>query len=161
MESGKPDMGAWGAGPFENDDAADFLDSLETARNSRTFIARTLRQAAKSRAYLELPESAGAWAAAELVAALRGNGIPAARSRLSFVMTKITPPELQTLAEFAKAAITRLDRDCELADVCREAGQLAELEKSFADLQRRLSKPRTNKKGGSGKSTDKRKRTRS
>ena len=64
-------MGAWRFGPFDNDDAADFLDSMESTRDCRALIHRALRRAAKSRSYLELPQSARAWAAASDIGSTR------------------------------------------------------------------------------------------
>ena len=69
-------MGAWGAGPFENDDAADWVIELETSDN-----ADVLRRALSLDAggYVALPEGAIAVAAAEVVATglgRPGSGLP-------------------------------------------------------------------------------------
>ncbi len=133
-------MGAWGAGPFQNDDALDFLESLESSRNPRSLVEGILRKGAKSRSYLELPDSCGVWAAAELIAVLRGTGTRAARASLATVAMKLTPSQLDTFTNLSIAAIARLDQDSELFDLSREAGKSIELRRSLADLRRRLSK---------------------
>jgi len=63
-------MGATGAGPFSNDDALDFLYSLEElddgARHER--LASTMTQVVESSEYIEAPAMSEAVAAAVLVA---------------------------------------------------------------------------------------------
>lgn len=63
-------MGAWDDGPFDNDAAADFLDSLERSRAPSRLIASTLRRIARQPAgtYLEVDDGETGWAACELVA---------------------------------------------------------------------------------------------
>ena len=61
-------MGAWGAGPFDNDDAADWAYEVEEAADlepARQALSATL----DTDGYLEVPEGACAVAAAALVAA--------------------------------------------------------------------------------------------
>ena len=61
-------MGAWGAGPFENDDAMDWAIDLEESGDVG-FVVEALR-AAESDGYLDAPEGSVTIAAAEVVAAL-------------------------------------------------------------------------------------------
>ena len=63
-------MGAWDAGPFDNDSAADFADDLDDApEHERVAMIRTaLATAAGNDTYLDLDEGAPAVAAAALVA---------------------------------------------------------------------------------------------
>lgn len=70
-------MGAWGAGSFENDDAADWLaDFCDEPDEKR--IANALSTVAEMDAgeYLEAPECSVGLAAAEIVASLKGAGSP-------------------------------------------------------------------------------------
>jgi Domain of unknown function (DUF4259) len=64
-------MGAWGVGPFENDDALDFLADLSElpaeALGRRLSAALDLGEG-----YLEVPQASAAVAAAALIAAARG-----------------------------------------------------------------------------------------
>ena len=61
-------MGAWGAGPFENDDAMDWAIDLEESGDVG-FVVEALR-AAEGDGYLDAPEGSVTMAAAEVVAAL-------------------------------------------------------------------------------------------
>jgi hypothetical protein len=64
-------MGATGAGPFENDDALDFLDEIEEAEPPvrRKRVEAALREVLRTRDYVEAPVMAQALAAAVLVSA--------------------------------------------------------------------------------------------
>lgn len=71
-------MGAWGTGPFDNDDAADFavaLDHLEPEYRA-TAIRTALTQAAEQTDYLDRDAGGAAVAAAALVAAQRDEHVP-------------------------------------------------------------------------------------
>jgi hypothetical protein len=65
---GGMDMGAWGTGPFENDDAADWAYELEEA-SELSPVRQALSATLDTDGYLELPEGACAVAAAAVVAA--------------------------------------------------------------------------------------------
>jgi hypothetical protein len=64
-------MGCWGIGTFENDDAADWVWSLEE-RDGLEALERALAAPPNS-GYIEAPEACEALAAAEVVAALLGH----------------------------------------------------------------------------------------
>lgn len=63
-------MGTWDAGPYDNDDAADFTNDLDDASESQrvAMIRTALATAVDNDAYLDLSEGAPAVAAAALVA---------------------------------------------------------------------------------------------
>lgn len=63
-------MGTWDAGPFDNDDAADWLDDLASSDPAEwsDIIAETLTTVVDYEDYLEYPEAAEAVAAAAVVA---------------------------------------------------------------------------------------------
>ena len=67
--------GAWDTGPFANDDALDWVWELSES-NDLSVVETTLKSAASSSGYLEAPTASMAIAAAEVVAALRGNPRP-------------------------------------------------------------------------------------
>jgi hypothetical protein len=64
-------MGATGPGPFDNDDALDFLDELEDADPSerRGLVESAMGQVVRSQDYIEAPVMSQALAAAVLVSA--------------------------------------------------------------------------------------------
>lgn len=64
-------MGASATGPFDNDDALDFIDDLAEAPEWRT-VVQALDYVTKQAGYLEAPEGAIAVAAAAIVAASVG-----------------------------------------------------------------------------------------
>ena len=70
--SGFAAAGAWGTGPFDNDDALDWVWELSESDDS-SVIEATLDAAANSSGYLEAYTASVAIAAAEVVAASRGN----------------------------------------------------------------------------------------
>ena len=61
-------MGAWDNGPFDNDEAADFIEDLAEAPDWRT-VVRILEHVTRAAGYLEAPEGEMAVAAAAIVAA--------------------------------------------------------------------------------------------
>jgi hypothetical protein len=63
-------MGTWGPGPFDNDDAADWLRDLEeTEPSSRSaFIERTLSKLAEMQGYIQVDDGQAGIAAAAVVA---------------------------------------------------------------------------------------------
>jgi hypothetical protein len=65
-------MGASANGPFDNDDALDFIDDLAEAPEWRT-VVQALDYVTKAAGYLEAPEGAIAVAAAAIVAAAVGD----------------------------------------------------------------------------------------
>ena len=113
-------MGAWGHRSFENDDALDFIWSVE--ENGVGAIEVALNAALISRdEYLEAPEACAAIAAAELVAAKR-SGIT---DRLQDNDIKLldsfeAPPKL---ISDAKAAVGRVLQDSELRELWSETDE--------------------------------------
>jgi hypothetical protein len=68
-------MGAWGAGTFQNDDAADWLYEFTEAGNEA--VLRTGLEATEiGEGYLEAPRASRILGACEIVAALRGRPAP-------------------------------------------------------------------------------------
>jgi hypothetical protein len=71
-------MGAWGTGPFDNDDAADFATSLDHLQPDLRVgaIRDALADAAAQTGYLDRDVGGAAVAAAALVAAQSDKGLP-------------------------------------------------------------------------------------
>ena len=133
-------MGAWGTGPFDNDDAGDWVYELEGSTDL-DFVRRTIRDAVEADGYLELPEGANALAAAALIAAsLDGNreGLSAPAAAWLDGAT-----ELATVRD-ARLALRGLDRvvapDSEAAELWEESDGGREWSVMIGDLRRRLER---------------------
>lgn len=113
-------MGAWGSGPFDNDDACDWAFELE--EGGVKYIKATLQTVTKSKPdeYVEAPECSNAIAAAEVVAAMNGQGLKKLPEEVSDWLgskPKLSP-ELKSLA---LAAIDRIGSKSELKELWDEA----------------------------------------
>jgi hypothetical protein len=103
-------MGAWGTGPFDNDDAAVFASSLDDLEpeDRPDAIREALADAADETDYLELDAGGAAIAAAALVAAQHPDGEPVDAA----YGPKQTVPELPDgLRAVAIQALTRVIAD--------------------------------------------------
>lgn len=142
-------MGAWGTGNFENDAAADWLGDLvesndfsqieKTIRRvigSTGFIAKLTGRAAPK--YVDADMASNALAAAEIVAALRGNPADGlSKDALKFV-SKFTGRESSELAALARKAIERISSDSELAELWKESGELEIWKNEITSVRSRL-----------------------
>jgi Domain of unknown function (DUF4259) len=119
-------MGAWGTGPFENDDAQDFVLDLaeapETDLEGRLTAGLTL-----SDGYLEAPEGSAAVAAAALVAIGAGMVPPDSPTVADFLASRVVPttPELRAAARLAVDRV--VGEDSELWELWQEAGSINEI----------------------------------
>jgi hypothetical protein len=132
-------MGAWGAGPFDNDDAGDFVWDL--ADESALDLVRAAL-AAVDGAEVEAPEGSIALAAAEVVAAARGAATPDLPEELALVVAALAPEVTDDDAARALAAVRAVGGPgSELADLWSEAGgeDEAAWRGALADLGSRLS----------------------
>jgi hypothetical protein len=116
-------MGTWDIGPFENDMAADFANTLdETAKDKREGLVRTtLTRTIQTLDYLESPEGEEAVAAAALIAAQCPEGEPISTSYGPDEALPVFSHNLRPLA------VEALDR------VVAEASELADLWDETAD----------------------------
>jgi hypothetical protein len=117
-------MGAWGAGPFENDDAADWafgFDGIDAAAG----LALVREALLLGEGYLDADVGAVAVAAAQVVVWVRDPGlVPASAYGESIVTWLLTdqPEADEPLAAIARVAIERVrGADSELADLWTEA----------------------------------------
>lgn len=120
-------MGAWGEGPFENDDAADWSGEFDGASQSdglRT-IRETLSHAADSSVddYLDAPEGSSAVAAAAVVAMINGHAVdrsPYSETVIAWVERSRPQPDPQ-LRDLARRALQRvLGANSEVAALWRD-----------------------------------------
>lgn len=126
--------GAWDTGPFDNDDALDWVWELSES-DDLSVIEIALRDAAASSSYLEAPTGSIAVAAAEVVAALKGN--PRAELPLEvseWVMAHKADVDKELTEAARKAIELVLDADSsELAQLWSDSDELADV--WTADLQ--------------------------
>jgi hypothetical protein len=114
------EMGAWGSGPFENDDAADWAWELEEAHDHGV-LRDPLQGALDETGYLELPEGANAVAAAAVVAmAIDGDAAGLSEEVVAYVGRAGRPDA--DLVDLALRAIERVGTDGELAELWDETG---------------------------------------
>lgn len=139
-------MGTWDAGPFDNDDAADWAYAFEHADAGKglALIDATLRAAVQVPVndYLDSDDGANTVAAAAILAHIL-DGEPPSDSEKAYGSDAFTwvartapvpPPELQELAIRALARVTA--PGSELASLWDEAGP--EWRSSIASLSARL-----------------------
>ncbi len=131
-------MGAWGADSFENDDAmdwlGDFCDDPEEA-----FILAALRRVADAGEgeYLEAPECSASVAAAEVVAALKGEARYVPEDVRGCLASSNIKPDGE-LIEAALKALARVRTDSELKELWDEAANAADWHEALGDLESRL-----------------------
>lgn len=132
-------MGTWGPSPFDNDDAADFLERLRSSPSRA--IAKALRDVAQlpPTKYCDVDVGNAAWASCELIALAYGQGEAAAyEDNVLDIAAKVTPKEEQRL--LALGVLPRLsDRAIsELAGLWHEGNDGATFDASLANLRSRL-----------------------
>jgi hypothetical protein len=119
-------MGAWGVGPFANDDAQDFLgDLIETtgAVDGALFAALAL----PADGYVEVPEGSVAVAAAALVAIGAGQPSPTDSQTVTDLLATHQMPATEDLRRAARVALARVvATDSEWAELWQEAGTFDE-----------------------------------
>lgn len=138
-------MGAWGSGPFENDDACDWLDELADGGVAALREALALADDAE---YLEAPDGSVVVAAAEVVArmaAAASDDEPEEADADAELPDEVTAflassgPPATTLIAAARAALDRVTADdSELRELWQDAEGGA-WQAAIDDLKRRLA----------------------
>lgn len=140
IAAGFATAGAWDTGPFSNDDALDWVWEL-TQSNDLSVIEAALGSAANSPGYLEAPTASMAIAAAEVVAALRGNPRPELPDEVTKWVQANNVVVRDDLLKIARRAIenTRKKESSELAQLWMDSDELMDawLE-ALDDLLKRL-----------------------
>jgi|ERR1700691_5388009 hypothetical protein len=134
-------MPGWGSGSFENEDAQNFLERLNSCRidDLKVILAR----AADQDGYLEAPESGSAVAAAEVVAALvaaakEETSSPSTPRQIFDWMSKNKVDAAPDLVDLARRAVERVRTNSELKDLWLEAEGLNEWSVALRNLEQRL-----------------------
>lgn len=128
-------MGAWGVGPFESDEALDFLGDLHRPGDPPRLgaLARPMQHVAHSGAYLQGPDVTEAVAAAALIGAVLNPGAAADEPDRPTWTAEVRPEQIDTeLVELARQALRRALRpkDNELHELWVEAAAVDEWEAS-------------------------------
>lgn len=138
--NGSAVAGAWDVGPFENDDALDWVWELESS-SGFAVLESALATAANRPSYLEAPDGSIAVAAAEVVAALLGNPQPQLPEEvINWIRGKNleADSDLVVAARKAVAAVQDIERS-ELAQLWSDSEDtFAAWQSSLADLANRL-----------------------
>lgn len=133
-------MGAWGAGPFENDAAGDFVAEMTHREDSNDGIVEALQHVVDAEDYLEVDEGGSAIAAAELVAAALGRGLETMPKSLVLLVERLRPRADAELAKLAARAVERVTGDAsEVAELWAENGPDNEWQPFVASLRERLA----------------------
>ena len=131
-------MGAWDTGPFDNDDAADWVYELEEAVDA-TIVRAALRSVVESLGYLESPNASVAIAAAEVVAASRGRQVPSLPDSVALWSQAHRGSFDDTDRQMAIDVVDRvLGTDSELTEVWLDSWG-TEWTRGVNDLRRRLA----------------------
>lgn len=132
-------MGTWGVGAFENDTAADWLSELAEADDERAFLDETLRGAMiAGDQNLDAPDAVMAFAAAEIVAAMKG--WPGENTGLSGGFEPLDSDPSPELVQLALEAIERIRTGpSELLELWSE-GDATEWLEAIEDLRARLAR---------------------
>ena len=131
-------MGAWGVGPFDNDDAADWVYDLEGAEDLR-LVRAALDFAATDDGYLDVNVGGVAVAAATVLAVCAGRIHADLPAPVTAWIAERDPSATPADIRLAAAAIDRvLGRRSELMDLWKESNDTTSLDRTWA-LRRSLS----------------------
>jgi hypothetical protein len=131
-------MGAWGHGPFENDDAGDWVYELEKSIDRSVIEAAFDAVLAEKIDYLEAPDCSRAIAAAEVTAALLGKPREDLDEELcAWLEGKPQPPA--ALVAQARAAVAAILAASELKNLWEATAEYPKWQADNAELLGRLA----------------------
>ncbi len=132
-------MGAWDFGPFDNDDASDWLYDLEES-SDLSLLANAFRAVTDAGGdYLEAPDCCNALAAAEIVAALLGNPIAKLPDNARAWVDAHSGLDASSLVPAAQAAIQQIRSKSELKELWEESDDARKWRGTLDDVSDRLS----------------------
>ena len=134
-------MGAWGAGSFENDDAADWLAAF-CDEPDKTLIVNALTRVSEMSPddYLEAPDCCAGIAAAEIVAALKGSPGNDLSEEAKSCMSQLKFAGDQKLTNIALTAMERIRTNSELKELWDESESPDEWYEAMGALVDRLER---------------------
>lgn len=128
-------MGAWGAGPFENDDALDFVPEI----NALEVIEKELRLHDAGNE-IEADHASRIIVAGECVAAMRGHPCVGFPEELGARIETFGAPN-DDLFDNARDAVSLVISNSELSDLWAESDDRAAFNRATGDLIHRLNQP--------------------
>jgi Domain of unknown function (DUF4259) len=133
-------MGAWGAGPFENDDAVDFLGELSDLPADDLAGRLEVALAFPAEGYLELPEASAAIAAAGLIAVARGGAFYGHNEEVMELAQTGAVHDSARLRDLALTALARVTGESsEWQELWSESESSADADAMIADLRSTLA----------------------
>lgn len=132
--------GAWDVGPFDNDDALDWVYELE-ASTDLSIVKAALEAVIESSSYIEAPTASAAIAAAEVVAALNGKPHSQLPDNVTSWVKEHNLKGNEALIELAIQVIARVQdpSDSELAQLWSDSEELKDTWLTgLSELKRRL-----------------------
>ncbi|HEY9427959.1 MAG TPA: DUF4259 domain-containing protein [Gemmatimonadaceae bacterium] len=132
-------MGTWGTEIFANDDAMDWIATLEDTDDIGV-VERALSTVNDANGYLEAPDCSVALAAAEVVATILKKPGPDVPSEVFEWIARVGREMPPSLVDDARRAIDRVASDSELLELWEEAGGpgLGEWRATLTELRGRL-----------------------
>ncbi len=129
-------MGVWSSGPFDNDDAADFMMELE-ASPSWGVLRDVFKAVFVHEDYVELAEGARAYAAAALVTVAIGKSDISAQDYHMIIEDMGAMPE--DLPALARSAMKRISTgDSEIRELYLDSGSYSEWAETIAAIEKAL-----------------------
>ena len=126
-------MGAWGAGPFENDDAMDFVSEIASVDDLSTALLL-------EDDYIEVDQASRIVVVGECVAAMREHGHATMPDELARRIAEFGLPS-DALYETARDRVSLVITSSELSELWAESDDRGEFGKAMTDLIDRLNQP--------------------
>jgi putative intracellular protease/amidase len=114
-------MGTWGHGNFDNDTAADYIDSFQE-KPSESFLLDTLESAVAEDDYLDADVASEALVAAEIIAATQQKHAADFPSELLAAVSAIHLTNPESAKRLARKAVKAILKESELRDL-KEDGE--------------------------------------
>ncbi|HEX8372129.1 MAG TPA: DUF4259 domain-containing protein [Chthoniobacterales bacterium] len=133
-------MGAWDFGPFDNDDAADWLYELESTSDTSAIVAALAVVTEAGDDYLEAPDCSNALAAVEIVAALRGSPLAKLPDNAKAWVAAHRALDTTSLVPIAQTVVQRIRTNSELKELWDESEEAAMWYATLDDVSSRLNR---------------------
>ena len=132
-------MGAWNFGPFDNDDAGDWLYELEKSADTSVIADALHRVTNIGDEYLEAPDCSSAIAAAEVIAALRGHPVSDFPDNAKQWVDAHRALDAAALVPVAVAALQRIRTNSELKELWDESPEAPKWYATLDDVTNRIA----------------------